>query len=144
MTFSSVVGGCGGTVEPGGCDVAGYESFCLDVLPLPKKPAVASLSLLLLDSISSGSLPIVPAKMGKFTHFQVKIIDSIIKQFKRSMPLLCGSLYLLANKIARISTAAQSARPMTHSSRLRQFVLRRLSFVTYNFSPLKNANNKPH
>lgn len=72
MTFSSVVGGCGGRVEPGGCGVAGYVSFCLDVLPLPKKPAVANLSLLLLDSISSGSLPIVPAKWEKFTHFNKK------------------------------------------------------------------------
>lgn len=45
--------------------------------------------------------------------------------------------YSLANKIARMSTAAHSVRPMIHSNRLRQFDLRRLSLVTYNFSPLK-------
>lgn len=62
IILSSVVGGCGGTVEPGGCGVEGYVP--LDLPPLPNIPAVASLSLLLncLDSIGSGSLPIVPAK----------------------------------------------------------------------------------
>lgn len=63
--FSSVVGGCGGTVEPGGCGVDGYAvSFFLPLLPPPNIPAVANLSSLLncLDSIGSGSLPIVPAK----------------------------------------------------------------------------------
>lgn len=49
-------------------------------------------------------------------------------------------IYSLANKIASMRMAAHSARPMIHSSRLRQFDLRRLSFVTYNFSPLKIAN----
>lgn len=60
-----MVGGCGGTVDPGGCGVDGYAvSFCFPLPPLPNIPAVASLSLLLncLDSIGSGSLPIVPAK----------------------------------------------------------------------------------
>lgn len=61
--FSSVVGGCGGTVDPGGCGVAGYVSFSFALLPPPKNPAVANLSLLLLDSMSSGSLPSVPAGM---------------------------------------------------------------------------------
>lgn len=43
----------------------------------------------------------------------------------------------LASRIATMSTAAHSAKPTIHIIRLRQFDLRRLSLVTYNFSPLK-------
>lgn len=46
--------------------------------------------------------------------------------------------YSLANKHATIITATHSAKPIIQNSRLRQFVaFRRLSFVTYNFSPLR-------
>lgn len=65
IIFSSVVGGCGATVDPGGCGVNGYVvSFVLSLFPAPNTPAVANLSLLLncLDSIGSGSLPTVPAE----------------------------------------------------------------------------------
>lgn len=48
------------------------------------------------------------------------------------------SINSLANKIATIITAAHNAKPIIHRSRLRQlFDLRRLSLVTYSFSPLE-------
>lgn len=138
--FSSVVGGCGGTEDPGGCGVDGYDvSFCFALLPLPNTPAVASLSLLLncLDSIGSGSLPIVPAIP--------RIHNNIVLRFNVFSRAKLKSIFYqnsLANKIATISTAAHSAKPITHSIRLRQLVLRRLSLVTYNFSPLRNKDRK--
>lgn len=49
--------------------------------------------------------------------------------------------YLLATKIATIKTAAHNVKPITQKIRLRQFVFNRLSFVTYNFSPLYNNKN---
>lgn len=65
MPYSSVVGGCGGTVDPGGWGVDEYcVAFCLRLLPVPNMPAEFiwfSLSLNCRDSMGSGSLPMTPA-----------------------------------------------------------------------------------
>lgn len=113
--FSSVVGGTGGTVDPGGDIVEGYSVevvlFCgrgreLSGDPEPNTPAVAIwLSLAnCRDSTGVGlSLKILPDPA----------------------------------RMAMMITASSTARPSTQQSQF-FFFFSRLSLVTYSFSPLES------
>lgn len=110
--FSSVVGGTGGTVEPGGDNVVGYsvEVVLLGVRgPDPNTPAVAT------------GFPSANLRDSTGVGFSLKITPE-------------------AARMAIMITATRTARPSSQQSQF-FFFLSRLSLVTYSFSPLKAGWN---